>query len=168
RRNAVGRRPRRALLLHERAHDRARGIHARFLRLRVHPDEDALAGLAIPDFPTFFDSWLPSLSVLSRPGVPIHLAHRLGAVVIVLLVARAALALSRLPAFFGTIAAAWAGLVCLQALLGALSIWSHKAVPLTTAHLATGALCWVTGVLALACLGACRNPSNALSSARRA
>jgi cytochrome c oxidase assembly protein subunit 15 len=126
------------------------------------------AGLAIPDFPTFFDSWLPSLSVLSRPGVPIHLAHRLGAVVVILLVARAALALSRLPAFFGTIAAAWAGLVCLQALLGALSIWSHKAVPLTTAHLATGALCWVTGVLALACLGACRNPSNALSSARRA
>lgn len=106
------------------------------------------AGLAIPDFPTFFDSWLPSLVDLSRPGVPIHLAHRLGAVVVVVLVARAALALSRLPGpVFGTLAAGWIGLVCLQVLLGAASIWSAKAVPLTVAHLAVGALCWVTGVL---------------------
>src|SRR5664280_543326 len=45
RRRAVGRRPRRAPPLHERDHDRARGFHARLLRLRVHADEDALAGL---------------------------------------------------------------------------------------------------------------------------
>ncbi|MCM3875659.1 MAG: COX15/CtaA family protein [Thermoanaerobaculia bacterium] len=127
------------------------------------------AGLAIPDFPTFFDSWLPSLSILSRPGVPIHLAHRLGAVVVVLLVLRAAKSLSNLPVpLLAALGPAWAGLVCLQAFLGASSIWSSKAVPMTVAHLATGALCWVTGVLALACLGACRNPSNALSSPRRA
>jgi cytochrome c oxidase assembly protein subunit 15 len=127
------------------------------------------AGLAIPDFPTFFDSWLPSLSILSRPGVPIHFAHRLGAVVVVLLVFRAAKSLSglRVPllAAFGPF---WAGLVCLQAFLGASSIWSSKAVPMTVAHLAAGALCWVTGVLALVCLWACRNPSNALSSPGRA
>ncbi|HEX7614057.1 MAG TPA: COX15/CtaA family protein [Thermoanaerobaculia bacterium] len=127
------------------------------------------AGLAIPDFPTFFDSWLPSLSVLSRPGVPIHLAHRLGAVVVVLLVLRAAKSLSGVPVpLLAALGPSWAGLVCLQAFLGASSIWSSKAVPITVAHLALGALCWVTGVLALVCLGACRNPSNALSSARRA
>ncbi|MEO8584718.1 MAG: COX15/CtaA family protein [Acidobacteriota bacterium] len=129
------------------------------------------AGLAIPDFPTIFDSWLPSLSILSRPGVPIHLAHRLGALVVVVLVAGAIRALARASArapLFASLAAALAGLVTIQLLLGALSVWSRKAPVLTTAHLAVGALCWVTGVLALVCLGACRNPPNALSSARRA
>ena len=113
------------------------------------------AGLAIPDFPTFFESWLPSLSDLSRPGVPIHLAHRLGSIVVVLVVARAATVLSKVPAHaFATVGAGWAGLVCLQAILGATSIWSGKAVPLTVAHLAVGALCWVTGVLASVALAA--------------
>jgi len=127
------------------------------------------AGLAIPDFPAMFGGLLPSAADLERPGVPIHLAHRLGAVVVVLLVFRAAKSLSDLPvpllAAFGP---AWTGLVCLQALLGAVSIWSRKAIPLTVAHLAVGALCWVTGILALVCLGACRNSRNALSSASRA
>jgi cytochrome c oxidase assembly protein subunit 15 len=113
------------------------------------------AGLAIPDFPTFFDSWLPSLSSLSRSGVPIHLAHRLGAVVVVVLVAFAARALAVLPGpLFPVLGAAWTGLVCLQALLGAASIWSARAVPITVAHLAVGALCWVTGVLASVALAA--------------
>jgi cytochrome c oxidase assembly protein subunit 15 len=113
------------------------------------------AGLAIPDFPTFFGSWLPSLSDLSRPGVPIHLAHRLGSIVVVVLVARAATVLARVPlTLFATVGAGWAGLVCLQAILGATSIWSGKAVPLTVAHLAVGALCWVTGVLAAVALAA--------------
>lgn len=113
------------------------------------------AGLAIPDFPTFFGSWLPSLSDLSVPGVPIHLAHRLGAIAVVLLVARAATELAKVRApLFATLGAGWAGLVCLQAILGATSIWSGKAVPLTVAHLAVGALCWVTGVLASVALAA--------------
>jgi cytochrome c oxidase assembly protein subunit 15 len=113
------------------------------------------AGLAIPDFPTFFGSWLPSFSDLSRPGVPIHLAHRLGSIVVVVLVARAATVLARVPSpLFATVGAGWAGLVCLQAILGATSIWSGKAVPLTVAHLAVGALCWVTGVLASVALAA--------------
>jgi cytochrome c oxidase assembly protein subunit 15 len=106
------------------------------------------AGLAIPDFPTFFGAWLPSASELARSGVPVHLAHRVGALVVVVLVAFAARALAALPGpLFPTLGAAWTGLVCLQALLGASSIWSGRAVPLTVAHLAVGALCWVTGVL---------------------
>jgi heme a synthase len=113
------------------------------------------AGLAIPDFPTFFGSWLPVLSDLSRPGVPIHLAHRLGAIAVVLVVARAATELAKLETpLFATVGAGWAGLVCLQAILGATSVWSGKAVPLTVAHLAVGALCWVTGVLASVALAA--------------
>jgi cytochrome c oxidase assembly protein subunit 15 len=106
------------------------------------------AGLAIPDFPTSFGRILPTLEEISRPGVPIHLAHRLFAIVVVLLVFRAARALSAVPGpLFPAAGAGWAGLVCLQVFLGATSIWSGKAVPLTVAHLAVGALCWVTGVL---------------------
>lgn len=119
------------------------------------------AGLAIPDFPTAFGGLLPSAADLARRGVPIHLAHRLGALVVLVLVAGAVRALARASAkapLFASLAAAWAGLVTIQMLLGALSVWSRKDPVLTTAHLATGALCWVTGVLALVCLGACRNP----------
>jgi heme a synthase len=113
------------------------------------------AGLAIPDFPTSFGGLLPSFEEISRPGVPIHLAHRLGALAVVVLVFLAARALSALPGtVFPTLAAAWTGLVCLQAFLGASSIWSARAVPLTVAHLAMGALCWVTGVLASVALAA--------------
>jgi cytochrome c oxidase assembly protein subunit 15 len=119
------------------------------------------AGLAIPDFPTAFGGLLPSAADFARRGVPIHLAHRLGALVVLVLVAGAVRALARASAkapLFASLAAAWAGLVTIQMLLGALSVWSRKDPVLTTAHLATGALCWVTGVLALVCLGACRNP----------
>ncbi len=113
------------------------------------------AGLAVPDFPTFFGSWLPAAEDLARPGVPLHLAHRLGAILVVLVVARAATELAKVRTpLFATVGAGWAGLVCLQAILGATSIWSGKAVPLTVAHLAVGALCWVTGVLASVALAA--------------
>ncbi|HEY3350015.1 MAG TPA: COX15/CtaA family protein [Thermoanaerobaculia bacterium] len=112
------------------------------------------AGLAIPDFPTSFGHFFPSFAEISSPGAPIHLAHRMGALAVVLLVLLAAKALSGLEAPFATAGAAWAGLVCLQAFLGASSIWSGKAVPLTVAHLAVGALCWVIGVLASVALAA--------------
>jgi cytochrome c oxidase assembly protein subunit 15 len=115
------------------------------------------AGLAIPDFPTAFGGVVPTFEELSRPGVPIHFAHRLMALAVVLLVFQAARVLSALPALpslFAPAGAFWAGLVCLQAFLGASSIWSAKAVPLTVAHLATGALCWVTGVLLSVALAA--------------
>jgi cytochrome c oxidase assembly protein subunit 15 len=129
------------------------------------------AGLAIPDFPTAFGGLWPSTEDLARRGVPIHLAHRLGAAVVLVLVFAAVRALGRASArspVFAGFAATWTGFVAIQILLGALSIWSGKAPPLTVAHLAAGALCWVTGVLATVCLGACRNRANALSSPIRA
>jgi cytochrome c oxidase assembly protein subunit 15 len=129
------------------------------------------AGLAIPDFPTAFGGFWPSTEELARRGVGIHLAHRLGAAVVLVLVFAAARALGRASAaspVFASLAATWAGLVTIQVLLGALSIWSRKAPSLTAAHLAGGALCWATGVLASVCLGACRNRANAISSTVRA
>jgi cytochrome c oxidase assembly protein subunit 15 len=129
------------------------------------------AGLAIPDFPAAFGGLWPSADELQRRGVGLHLAHRVGAVIVLALVLAAVRALARLstvnPVFPG-FAAAWAGLVAIQILLGALSIWSRKAPPLTAAHLAGGALCWVTGVLATVSTGACRNRANAVSSRIRA
>jgi cytochrome c oxidase assembly protein subunit 15 len=129
------------------------------------------AGLAIPDFPATFGGLWPSAEELQRRGVGLHLAHRVGAVVVLALVLAAVRALARIsavnPAFAG-FASAWTGLVAIQILLGALSIWSRKAPSLTAAHLAGGALCWVTGVLAAVCVGACRNRPNAVSSAIRA
>ena len=125
------------------------------------------AGLAIPDFPAAFGGLWPSADELQRRGVGLHLAHRVGAVVVLALVLAAVRALARIsavnPAFAG-FASAWTGLVAIQILLGALSIWSRKAPSLTAAHLAGGALCWVTGVLATVSAGACRNLSNAVSS----
>lgn len=129
------------------------------------------AGLAIPDFPAAFGGLWPSADELQRRGVGLHLAHRVGAVVVLVLVLSAARALARLSAanpVFAGFAAAWTGLVAIQILLGALSIWSKKAPSLTAAHLSGGALCWVTGVLAAVCVGACRNRANAVSSRIRA
>ena len=129
------------------------------------------AGLAIPDFPAAFGGLWPSADELQRRGVGLHLAHRVGAVVVLALVLAAVRALGRLSAVnpvFAGFAAVWTGLVAIQILLGALSIWSKKAPSLTAAHLAGGALCWVTGVLATVSVGACRNLSNAVSSRTRA
>jgi heme a synthase len=129
------------------------------------------AGLAIPDFPAAFGGLWPSADELQRRGVGLHLAHRVGAVVVLVLVLAAVRALGRLPLVspvFAGFAAAWTGLVMIQILLGALSVWSTKAPSVTAAHLAGGALCWVTGVLATVCLGACRKRANAISSGIRA
>ena len=127
------------------------------------------AGLAIPDFPAAFGGLWPSADELQRRGVGLHLAHRVGAVAVLALVLAAVRALARLGdvnPVFARLAAAWAGLAAIQILLGALSIWSKKAPFLTAAHLAGGALCWVVGVCAAVCLGACRNLPNAISSSR--
>jgi cytochrome c oxidase assembly protein subunit 15 len=129
------------------------------------------AGLAIPDFPAVFGGLWPSADELQRRGVGLHLAHRVGAVVVLVLVLSAVRALARLSAVnpvFAGFAAAWTGLVAIQILLGALSIWSTKAQSLTAAHLSGGALCWVTGVLAAVSIGASRNRANAVSSRIRA
>jgi len=108
------------------------------------------AGLAIPDFPLAFGGLVPPFD---RPGVAIHFAHRLGALVVLALVTWTALTVRgrcrhegglRRPALLAC------ALGALQITLGALTVWSEKAVLPTTAHVAVGAaLLATTFVLAL-------------------
>jgi len=108
------------------------------------------AGLAIPDFPLAFGALVPPFD---RPGVAIHFAHRMGAVVVLALVAWTASTIRarhprerrlRRPALLAC------ALVVLQITLGAVTVWSGKAVLPTTLHVAVGAaLLATTFVLAL-------------------
>jgi len=114
------------------------------------------AGLAIPDFPLSFGHVLPTGAELARRGVAIHLAHRLGALATAALLVAAALRLRRLGSvsrLFPRLALSWIVLLVAQLALGGFSIWSKRAVPVTAAHLAVGALCFLTGVLGAVALG---------------
>ena len=108
------------------------------------------AGLAIPDFPLAFGGLLPS--EWSGP-VAIHFTHRIGAVLVLLLVVRTIRVLwrqhrsrpelMRPTTLLGV-------LVTAQITLGAFTIWTAKAPLVNTAHVGTGALVLVTSlVLAL-------------------
>ena len=96
------------------------------------------AGLAIPDFPLAFGRLVPPLVT---PYIAIHFAHRVGALVVTAAVGSMAVYVLRhtdnpwvrRPAFLA------AGLVVLQVTLGALTIWSQRAVLPTTTHLVVGA-----------------------------
>ena len=117
------------------------------------------AGLAIPDFPLSFGKLLPAAEEWSRPGVPIHLAHRAFAVVasfLMIMAVRAALRLRGEPAVARTLAGLWAAALALQITLGTFSIWTRKAVAVTAAHLAVGGLVFVLGVLLALALGRAR------------
>jgi cytochrome c oxidase assembly protein subunit 15 len=95
------------------------------------------AGLAIPDFPLAFGRLVPPLS---DPRVAVHVAHRLGALAVVVAVGRLLLCARRSnDVRFVRPARALALLVVVQAGLGASVIWTGKAVYPTTAHVATGA-----------------------------
>jgi len=127
------------------------------------------AGLAIPDFPLAFGRLLPAAADFGRHGVPIHFAHRAFALVaglLVLLALRAAWRLrARVPAL-ATLVPFWGGALALQFLLGPFSVWTKKAVPVTTAHLAVGALVWVGGVLLALTLGRARKRALAEGATR--
>jgi len=105
------------------------------------------AGLAIPDFPLAYGRLLPPFG---SPLVAYHFAHRVGALavstcvvwlVVRLLREHGDKAALRRPALLLVV------LVALQILLGALTVWSRKAVFPTTLHLLTGALILVTTVV---------------------
>ena len=97
------------------------------------------AGLAIPDFPLAFGGLVPPL--VSAPVV-IHFLHRMGAFAVATMIVWSATRTLRThggeralvrPALLAVT------LVALQVTLGALTIWTQKAVLPTTAHVATGA-----------------------------
>ena len=121
------------------------------------------AGLAIPDFPLAYGHLYPSTDSASleainqrRTGIvddapvtafQIHL-QMLHRVVAVLLVAGALglwKAAGREDALWRLRIRLWCGLFGIQFLLGAATVWSHKAADVATAHVAVGAVILSTG-----------------------
>jgi len=102
------------------------------------------AGLAIPDFPLALGRVVPPIT--SFP-IAIHFAHRLGALAVAACAAGCVIQAfrSRRPGLEKT-ALLLGGLVAVQIALGALSVLSRKAVAVTTAHVATGALLLATAL----------------------
>jgi heme a synthase len=104
------------------------------------------AGLVVPDFPTTFGRWVPPADALTTP-VAVHLAHRVGALLVLAAVAvlwhRARR--SRIRSFVVP-ASALLALVGAQILLGGLAVVTGLSVVPTTAHVALGAtilgVCW--------------------------
>jgi heme a synthase len=96
------------------------------------------AGLAIPDFPLAFGRVVPPLV---SPYIRVHFAHRVGALVVALAVGTTVAVAARgnvdswlrRPALLAVV------LLVSQVTLGALTIWSRRAVIPTTTHLVVGA-----------------------------
>lgn len=104
------------------------------------------AGLAVPDFPLAFGRLVPPIR---SPLVAYQLAHRAGAFIVAALVVWTAWRvlrrhggqpMLRRPALVLVAIAAW------QIWLGALTIWTRRAVIPTTAHVAFGALLLVASL----------------------
>jgi cytochrome c oxidase assembly protein subunit 15 len=97
------------------------------------------AGLSIPDFPASFGAVLPDHW---NSKIAVHFAHRAWALVV------AATVFTAVPLVFFRSASSGARragrflamLIPLQILLGAFSIWTRKAVPVTVAHQTLGAV----------------------------
>jgi heme A synthase len=96
------------------------------------------AGLAIPDFPASFGGLVPDHW---NSKIAIHFAHRAWAIVVAATVFTTVSVVLRRSASVGARRAArlLAILLPVQVLLGAISIWTRKAVPATVAHQTLGA-----------------------------
>ena len=105
------------------------------------------AGLAIPDFPLALGHIIPPFN---SNNVIIHFAHRVGAVIVTAMVvwtfSRIARSYSDHRLLFRP-ASAMLALVAVQLTLGAVTVWTAKAVVPTTAHVLTGALVLGTSFL---------------------
>ena len=105
------------------------------------------AGLAIPDFPLAYGRVIPPFTSIF---VTINFAHRCGALVVTALVIWTAVRIFRWYGDAPYLVRPAAGLLVLLAIqvtLGALTIWSQRAVLPTTAHVAVGAAVLATSVL---------------------
>ncbi len=119
------------------------------------------AGLAIPDFPLAFGGLVPPFD---SAAIVIHFLHRLGAVVVATVIAWSWVRIGRThgaepaltrPALLALV------LVTVQVTLGALTIWTQKAVLPTTAHVACGAA--ILGTLVVLALRSRRAPAASAS-----
>jgi cytochrome c oxidase assembly protein subunit 15 len=127
------------------------------------------AGLAINDFPLAYGQVWPKTDpasvaaydlarqehdVNAKPTsalyINMQMAHRVGAVLITVAILAAAAAMWLTPGTAPTLrrwSAVWIGLVFLQFILGACTIWTNKAADIATSHVAVGALTLVLGAL---------------------
>jgi cytochrome c oxidase assembly protein subunit 15 len=114
------------------------------------------AGLAIPDFPLAFGRLVPTFD---SPAIVIHFLHRLGALAVTTMIVWSFVRITRThageralvrPALLALV------LVGTQLTLGALTIWTKKAVLPTTLHVAVGAA--ILGTMVLLTLRARRAP----------
>ena len=122
------------------------------------------AGLAIRDFPLADGRLIPAFD---RPGVAVHFAHRVGAVLVLLAVIHLVLhALRSRERRLIRTALAALGLVLVQIALGGATVLTSRAVIPTTAHVAVGAAvlgtCWLASLRAFRLLG---RPQRAPSTA---
>lgn len=134
------------------------------------------AGLAVPDFPLAYGQvWPPTdeafldrvnalrtdtrdFHPITAAHVHLHMAHRILGMFLAGAVAVAAMKWRR--GFAGRpgirrLAYLWKGLIAVQVLLGASTVWFNKAADVATAHVVVGAACLAVGAIASAlCLSA--------------
>ena len=105
------------------------------------------SGLAIPDFPLAFGRIIPPFT---SDKVIIHFAHRAGGVIVTAMIVWTFSRIARSYSDHSLLykpALAMLLLVGVQLMLGALTVWTSKAVVPTTAHVATGAFVLGTSLL---------------------
>jgi cytochrome c oxidase assembly protein subunit 15 len=105
------------------------------------------AGLSIPDFPLAFGRLIPPLT---DERVAIHFAHRVGALVVTLLIialVSVVFATARSHARLTRAAVGLLAALALQITLGAYVIWTHRSPEITSFHVVNGAI--VLGVALL-------------------
>ncbi|MDB6035077.1 MAG: Cytochrome oxidase assembly [Verrucomicrobiales bacterium] len=126
------------------------------------------AGLAIPDFPTAYGKVWPdmnpaaiehynqnrgetvALNPITAFQIVLQMVHRVMALVIFLGVAIVAWLTRRQLGWrsrLTKLAMSWFGLLCLQVVLGAATIWSNKSADIATTHVAVGALSLLNGAI---------------------
>jgi len=102
------------------------------------------AALLIPDFPLSLGRIVPPLG--SWP-IALNFSHRVGAALVAALAVALALRARRADGWLRRPALLLASLVALQIAFGAMTVLTGKLLLPTTAHVATGALIWVTSVV---------------------
>ena len=123
-------------------------------------------GLAVPDFPLAYGKVWPAIDVASVADynahrmeaagehpitsfhIVIHMLHRLNGFAALFFILGTAVAVwrkTKAGSALRKLAGAWSIAVCLQAVLGILTIWSQRKVDVTTAHVALGAVTFMLG-----------------------
>lgn len=140
------------------------------------------AGLAVPDFPLAYGRIWPHMDAdflqkinlqrsdieepkpISAFQIGLQMAHRLVALSIGVLVGAVAWRARREQgprSSMAKLTLIWSSIICLQAALGAATIWSNKAADVATAHVLFGAVSLLTGtILSCAVIGSPLDPKS--------